>query len=214
MIVSHNQYFSELLSTITWSVLSIKQRLLLNVIKSQLKIRHLSIQIEDFAHYFGKKHREIVYLRPKFTKVKRLNSIHFIAVLVVTIVGSAAVALRLLFHIQPAANPTFSYLADIIAIIASIGSILGASALTKEAIGDLKYKTEVADKMNIYRIAFAKKMMLIGVGGVLCSVAYFATGKNSALFLLCMLIIYMLVSRPAKYKVAETINTEEENIPT
>lgn len=145
--------------------------------------------------------------------MKQLNSIHFTAVLVVAVVGSVLLALRLLFNIQPAANPTFSYLADIVAIVASIGSILGASALTKEAIADLKYKTEITEKMNIYTKAFTKKMMLIGLGGILCSVAYFATGKNSALILLGMLIIYMLVSRPAKYKVAETLGVAEESIP-
>ncbi len=145
--------------------------------------------------------------------MKQLNSIHFTAVLVVAVVGSVLLALRLLFNIQPAANPTFSYLADIVAIVASIGSILGASALTKEAIADLKYKTEITEKMNIYTKAFTKKMMLIGLGGILCSVAYFATGKNSALILLGMLIVYMLVSRPAKYKVAETLGVAEESIP-
>ncbi len=145
--------------------------------------------------------------------MKQLNSIHFTAVLVVAVVGSVLLALRLLFNIQPAANPTFSYLADIVAIVASIGSILGASALTKESIADFKYKTEIAEKMNIYTKAFTKKMMLIGLGGILCSVAYFATGKNSALILLGMLIVYMLVSRPAKYKVAETLGVAEDSIP-
>lgn len=145
--------------------------------------------------------------------MKQLNSIQFTAVLVVAVVGSVLLALRLLFNIQPAANPTFSYLADIVAIVASIGSILGASALTKEAIADLKYKTEIAEKMSIYTKAFTKKMMLIGLGGILCSVAYFATGKNSALILLGMLIVYMLVSRPAKYKVAETLGVAEDSIP-
>lgn len=145
--------------------------------------------------------------------MKRLNSIHFATVLVVATTAIVLVALRLVFHIQPNANPTFNYLADIIAIIASLGSILGASALEKEANKDLHFKTDIAEKMNIYRNAFTKKMMLIGLGGVLCSVAYFATGKYSALALLGMLIIYILVSKPAKYKVAETINVKEEDLP-
>lgn len=144
--------------------------------------------------------------------MKRLNSIHFTAVLVVAVVGLVLVALRLLFNIQPPANTTFSFLADIVAIVASIGSILGASALTKEAIADLKYRTEIAEKINIYTKAFTKKMMLIGLGGILCSMAHVATGKNSALILLGMLIVYMLVSKPARYKVAEAINVKEEDL--
>lgn len=104
-------------------------------------------------------------------------------------------------------------MADIIAIVASIGSIFGGNALAKEATGDLRYKTDIAEKMNIYRVAFTKKMVLIGLGGILCSAAYFITGKNTALMLLAMLIIFMLVSKPARFRVAETINVTEEDLP-
>ncbi|SDB85274.1 hypothetical protein SAMN05216323_10046 [Williamwhitmania taraxaci] len=163
-----------------------------------------------FHYYPGK----IVYLRPQnILKVKRLNSIHFTALMVVIISGLSLVAIRLLFHIQPVVNPMISYTADIIAIVASIGSILGGNALAKEAMGDLNYKTDITIKMKIFQVAFIKKMILIGLGGVLCAVAYFLTGKNTALMLLGMLVIYMLVSRPAKFRVSETINVAEEDLP-
>ena len=145
--------------------------------------------------------------------MKRLNSIHFKAVLAVFVTGIALVALRLLFHIQPDSNPMLNYTADIIAIVASIGSILGGNALAKETIADIRFKTDVVAKMSLYGKAFAKKMLLISLGGILCSVAYFVTGKNTALMLLGMLIIYMLVSRPAKFRVAEALNVTEEDLP-
>ena len=166
------------------------------------------------SNIFRKYHGKIVYLRPQnILKVKRLNTIHFTAILVVILSGLALVALRLLLHIQPAVNPTLSYTADIIAIFASIGSILGGNALAKAATNNLLSQTDIVMKMNIFRVAFSKKMMLMGIGGFLCSVAYFVNGNNTALMLLGMLIIFMLVSKPAKFRIAETLEVAEEEIP-
>ncbi len=149
----------------------------------------------------------------KYIAVKQLQKIHWIAFLSVILSTLILIGLRVGLKIHIQLTPYISYFADIVAIIGSIGSILGGNAVMKESLAEVKHKTDIADKFNVYKGALTKKFLLIGFGGELCAIAYFTSGKSTSLILLGMLLIYLLVSKPAKFRISEDLNIPEEELP-
>jgi hypothetical protein len=134
-----------------------------------------------------------------------------LSIVILTSLIFLGVRLVLKVHVQT--TPYISYFVDIVAIIASIGSIFGGNSVMKELLSEIKYKTDAMEKFQLFKKALTKKFILIGIGGELCAVAYFVGGKSTSLILLGMLLIFLLVSKPAKFRIAEDLSIKEEQLP-
>ncbi|HUX55188.1 MAG TPA: hypothetical protein VMV56_12285 [Williamwhitmania sp.] len=145
--------------------------------------------------------------------MKDLKRIHWIALFSVISTTLIFVVVRLGFKIHVQTTPYISYFTDIVAIIASIGSIFGGNAVMKELLSEIKYKNDTEEKFKLYKSALTKKFLLIGLGGELCAIAYFVGGKSTSLILLGMLLIFLLVSKPATFRIAEDLGITEEQLP-